>query len=111
MTLAPPDSCAPMLEFALDYARRGWPVFPCKPTSKAPFVKDNLNAATSDESTIRKWWKRWPHAMIGVSVWAVDPDPPKTEEEPDGREIWAEVLSLLAQHRQQREVCDAATSV
>ncbi len=34
--------------------------------------------------------------MIGVpmgpisGVWAVDPDPPKTPEEPDGREIWAE---------------------
>jgi hypothetical protein len=28
-----------MLEFALDYARRGWPVFPCKPTDKSPWVK------------------------------------------------------------------------
>ena len=27
---------APMVEFALDYARRGWPVFPCKPTNKSP---------------------------------------------------------------------------
>ena len=56
MTLAedlPPDPGAPMLEFALDYARRGWPVFPCKPTDKSPYIKGGLNAATTDEETIR----------------------------------------------------------
>ena len=29
-----PAPDAPMIEFALDYARRGWPAFPCKPTDK-----------------------------------------------------------------------------
>ena len=27
-----------VVEFALDYARRGWPVFPCKPTDKSPYI-------------------------------------------------------------------------
>ena len=78
-----PAPDAPMIEFALDYARRGWPVFPCRPTNKSPYIRGGLNAATTDQETIRRWWQRWPHAMIGVpmgsrsGVWAVDPDPPK----------------------------------
>ncbi len=47
-------SDVPMLEFALDYARRGWPVFPCKPTNKAPFFAGGFHVATTDEETIRK---------------------------------------------------------
>ena len=96
-----PAPDAPMVEFALDYARRGWPVFPCKPTNKSPYIKGGLNAATTDQETIRRWWQRWPHAMIGVpmgarsGVWAVDPDPPKKPEEPDGRAVWA---GLLREH-------------
>ena len=92
---------APMVEFALYYARRGWPVFPCKPTNKSPYIKGGLNAATTDQETIRSWWQRWPRAMIGVpmgsrsGVWAVDPDPPKKPEEPDGRAVWA---GLLQEH-------------
>ena len=93
--LPAPD--APMVEFALDYARRGWPVFPCMPTNKAPYIKGGLNAATTDEKRSATGG-RWPQAMIGVpmgswsGLWAIDPDPPKKEDEPDGREIWAELL-------------------
>ena len=59
-----------------------------------------MNAATTDESTIRKWWKTLAtghdrRAMDASGVWAVDPDPPKTPEEPDGREIWA---GLVQEH-------------
>ena len=90
-----------MVEHALDYARRGWPVFPCRPTNKAPFFEGGFHVATTDEETIRKWWGYWPKAMIGVpmgsrsGVWAIDPDPPKKPEEPDGREMLAK---LLAEH-------------
>ena len=96
-----PAPDAAMVEFALDYARRGWPVFPCKPTNKAPFFEGGFHVATTDEETIRNWWGYWPKAMIGVpmgsrsGVWAVDPDPPKKPEEPDGRAIWA---SLVEEH-------------
>ena len=57
-----------MVEYALDYARRGWPVFPCKPTNKAPFFTGGFHAATTDEEKIRKWWGYWPKAMIGVPM-------------------------------------------
>ena len=58
----PPPPGAPMVEHALDYARRGWPVFPCKPTNKAPFFKGGFHAATTDEAKIRSWWGYWPKA-------------------------------------------------
>src|SRR5579864_4951894 len=61
-----------MLTAALEYAGRGWPVFPCHPQTKRPLTpggKDGtggLKLATTDEITIRTWWKKWPKAMIGV---------------------------------------------
>src|SRR4051794_36056667 len=89
---------ATMLEFAIDYAKRGWPVFPCRPTNKAPYVEGGLHAATDDINTIRQWWRSWPRAMIGVpmgsrsGVWAIDPDAPKKQGDPDGRVVWAGLL-------------------
>ncbi len=87
-----------ILDAALDYAQRGWPVFPCRATNKAPLTKHGFKDATTDEATIRNWWGQWPGAMIGVpmgsrsGVWAVDPDPPKKPEEPDGRAVWAALV-------------------
>jgi putative DNA primase/helicase len=89
---------SPMVEFALDYARRGWPVFPCRPTNKTPYFKGGHNSASTDPETIRRWWTEFPRAMIGVpmgsrsGVWAIDPDPPKKDGEPDGRVVWAELV-------------------
>lgn len=65
-----------MLEAALSYARRGWPVFPCHPHTKRPLVKSEtegdggLKLATADEAQIRAWWRRWPDAMIGLPTGA-----------------------------------------
>jgi putative DNA primase/helicase len=69
------------LEAALQFARRGWPVFPCSPRNKKPLIprdKDEagkpingtggLAKATDDEEQIRAWWRKWPKAMIGVAV-------------------------------------------
>lgn len=71
------------LNSALDYASRGWPVFPCKPTNKAPLVEGGFTAATLYPETIKKWWAQWPSAMIGVPMgprsgaFAIDLDRPK----------------------------------
>lgn len=80
-----------MLDHALAYARRGWPVFPCweRDETDAEFqdrlagmprerrtqakrweakntrVAGGFKAATTDESKIRSWWGRWPDAAIG----------------------------------------------
>ena len=84
----------PLVEFALDYARRGWNVFPCKPSNKAPYTGSGLNAATTDPDIIRDWWQHWPHAMIGVrmgqasGVWALDPDMPDKPGAADGLASW-----------------------
>ena len=38
---------------ALDYARRGWPVFPCRDGSKEPATRHGFKDATTDPGTIR----------------------------------------------------------
>ena len=52
----PPPPGAPIVEHALYYARRGWLVFPCRPTNRAPFFAGGFHVATTDEKTIRGWW-------------------------------------------------------
>ena len=57
------------LEAALVYARRRWPVFPCKqngPGRKSPIVQNGFKDATYDETQIVEWWRRYPGALIGV---------------------------------------------
>lgn len=82
-----------LLSAALDYASRGWPVFPiwwpvdgrkrcacAKPDcgtideagelrgspAKHPIPEHGLKDASTDPATIRAWWSRWPHANIGL---------------------------------------------
>jgi hypothetical protein len=60
-----------MLEAALDYAGRGWPVFPCEPGGKRPLgrlVPHGLNEATTDADIIRTWWSIVPIANIGLTT-------------------------------------------
>jgi len=88
-------------EYALDYAQRGWHVFPCKPSNKAPYIEGGLLRATTDPDIIRDWWQTFPHAMIGVrmgeasGVWGLDPDPQKKPGQACGMANWQ---VLLAQH-------------
>ena len=63
-----------LLNAALDYAAKGYPVFPA--FQKKPLVKwgkgedDHPDLtkrrATTDPETIKAWWARWPLAMIGM---------------------------------------------
>ncbi|MEO0957087.1 MAG: AAA family ATPase [Pseudomonadota bacterium] len=52
------------VDVALDYARRGLPVFPCGP-DKRPLVRWR-DEATADEATVNAWWQRWSTAMVGL---------------------------------------------
>lgn len=58
----------PFLAGALFYAQRlRWPVFPVKPRAKQPpLVEHGSIDASTDETTIRQWWKKWPQANVAV---------------------------------------------
>ncbi len=56
-----------LLGAALDYASRGWPVFPCRPREKVPATAHGVNDATTDAAQIRAWWARIPDANIGLA--------------------------------------------
>lgn len=83
-----------MLAAALDYARQGIRVFPlygirddgtcecghadCKQSGKHPHTFNGLSDATTSETVIRAWWKKWPMANIGgrtgSKMVVLDPD-------------------------------------
>jgi hypothetical protein len=90
-----------LLDAALEYAARGWPVFPLhgirggtctcgKPTcgsrGKHPRTEHGKDDATTDVTRIRAWWQRWPDANVGgltgeaSGVIALDVDPPEGED-------------------------------
>ena len=55
-----------MLNAALEYAARGWPVFPLVPRGKTPLTAHGFKDATTDEAQIRIWWTETPDANIGT---------------------------------------------
>src|SRR5262245_39141743 len=68
-TAAPADEPNPLLRAALAYSARGWKVFPVEARGKRPLgrlVRHGLKEATTDEATIRNWWRREPRANVGV---------------------------------------------
>ena len=78
-----------LLDAALAYASRGWPVFPLTPHDKTPDGKlapNGYKNATTDEATIRQWWTTRPDANIGIATGeasglvVVDLDGPEGEE-------------------------------
>lgn len=71
---------------AVEYAAQfGWHLFPCCPKTKRPLIQHGLHAASTNPETIRGWWQKFPHAMIGCAtgevsgfdVLDVDMDPSK----------------------------------
>jgi Bifunctional DNA primase/polymerase, N-terminal len=55
-----------VIEAALEYAARGWPVLPCQPGGKAPLSPNGLLDSSLNPDRIRQWWKWWPQANIGI---------------------------------------------
>jgi putative DNA primase/helicase len=91
------------LEYALEYIKRGWYVFPiwepkgevcscpkhrvCQSPAKHPKTPAGHNGAAINESMVIDWWKRWPNANIGIvtgvrsKLVVIDVDPGKGGED------------------------------
>jgi len=72
-----------VLEHALAYAAIGWAVLPlhgivqgrctcgdinCSKRGKHPIPRNGLKEATTDEGTIRNWWREFPDANVGIAT-------------------------------------------
>lgn len=58
-------------EHALDYAKRGWHVFPAPPGEKKSYKSAEYSGgrqwgATTDELEVRRDFRRWPSANVGI---------------------------------------------
>lgn len=58
----------PLHQAALEYAQRGWFVFPCLPGEKTPATQHGHKEASRDPDQINAWWSRQPNANIGIAV-------------------------------------------
>ena len=56
-----------MKQAALAYAKKGWPIFPCR-SDKTPYTVNGVNDATTDPIIIEAWYDKWPMANIGLNV-------------------------------------------
>lgn len=92
-----PQSGGKMLKAALEYAMEGWAVIPlhtptpygkcscknpnCKNQGKHPRIRNWQNNGSTSPDQIRKWWKQWPDANIGLvtgeqnQIFVLDVDP------------------------------------
>ena len=73
-----------LLSAALEYADRGFRVFPIRPKTKQPLTANGHLDATTDSDQIIQWWTAHPTANIGMNLAdsglvAVDVDAYKTE--------------------------------
>jgi len=82
-TKAPPEN--PLLDAALSYAGRGWPVFPLRPGAKEPDGRQaprGLLDATTEPDRIRAWWASSPRANVGLrtgeGIDVIDVDGPRS---------------------------------
>ncbi len=70
------------VESALSLAEKGFHVFPCRPRSKKPLIKEWERRATTDPEQIKKWWTQKPDANVAVAcgpsnLGVIDIDPGK----------------------------------
>jgi hypothetical protein len=88
-----------LVDFALQYAARGWHVFPLKPRSKIPLIGkaaggQGFHDATIDPKQIETWWGQCPEANIGLSTGPSG----LVVLDADGPEGLAELDALVRQH-------------
>src|SRR6266540_1734120 len=63
------DTPRSLADWAMEYARHGIPVLPL--SGKLPRIPkraggSGVHDATTDLDQVRAWWRRWPHANIGL---------------------------------------------
>lgn len=54
-------------ELAEQYANQGYPVFPVR-QNKQPYTQHGFKDASTDPEVIKRWWKKWPNAGVGIST-------------------------------------------
>ena len=65
---------------ALDYAAKGYAVFPCMERGKTPATGRGFKDATTNPATIRRWWSGVHNYNIGIAtgqisgIWVLDLD-------------------------------------
>lgn len=58
-----------LLASALDYAKRGFRVFPIAPnTNDAPLITEWQHKASCDPKQIKEWWATWPEANVAIAT-------------------------------------------
>ncbi len=70
---------------ALEYAELGWRVHPLVPDGKAPLLTHGVHDASCDLARVRRWWKQWPAANIGVATGPDSFDALDIDTKNDGR--------------------------
>ncbi len=58
------------LDVALEYASRGWRVFPIVPCTKRPATRNGVDDATTDPSIITGWWRQASQAGVAIAAGA-----------------------------------------
>ncbi len=53
---------------ALDYAAKGWPVFPCLPGTKKPATANGFKDASVDPAQIDAWWAENPDYNVALEA-------------------------------------------
>lgn len=64
---SPPQNANQLV--ALQLAKSGLPVFPCKP-DKSPLTANGFKASTTDTKQVKAWWTKYPDAMPGLPTGA-----------------------------------------
>lgn len=78
---------------ALEYASRGWAVFPLVPHAKTPLTTHGVLDASKDLAQIETWWTKNPDANVGIACgepsgfFVVDIDPRN-----GGDTVWNELV-------------------
>ena len=85
-----PNEAHTIIDHCLAYAAKGLEIFPVNWRTKHPLVENGMKDATTNPTTITKWWRTWPDASIacripeGVVVLDIDP-------RHNGHQTWTEL--------------------